>query len=69
MIGTSLSNNCYHWNSNPENLTCNMFVSHETMLWYKRLGHVSMSKICKTLKVEAIQGVLFQILLSNSNGK
>lgn len=59
MIGTRLSNNCYHWNNNAKNLKCNLSKSDETMLWHKWLGNLSVAKTCKTVKVEAIHGVPF----------
>lgn len=65
MTGTWHSDNCYHWNNKLENLKCNLSKSDETMLWHKHLGHVSISKICKTLKAEDIHGV--SLLKHNSD--
>lgn len=57
MIGIRLSNNYYHWVKHNKDLKCNLPKSIETILWHKRLGHLSVSKICTTLKVEAIYEV------------
>lgn len=57
MTDTRLSDNCYHWDNNCQDLKCNLSKSVETMLWHKRLGHLSLSKICKTLKAEVIHGI------------
>lgn len=54
---TKLSNNCYQWDKNIQDFKCNLFRLVETMLWHKWLGHMSLPKICKTLKAEAVHGL------------
>lgn len=57
MNGTRLSDNCYHWDNNFKNLKWNLSKSNKTMLWHKRLRHMSISIICNDLKAEAIHEV------------
>lgn len=54
MIRTQISDNYYPWDNK---LKCNLVKSNETMLWPKRLGHISISKICKTINWEVVHGV------------
>lgn len=50
MLGTKLSNNCYHWDKTNQELKCNLSRLVETILWHYQLGHANMSKIYKTQK-------------------
>lgn len=66
MIDSRLSDNCCHWDKTSKVLKCNLSRSDETMLWHKHLGHMSMSKICKTLKVDVVHGLpLLRQLVDN----
>lgn len=57
MTDTRLSDNCYHWDKNCQDLKCNLSKSVEKKLWHKRLGHLSLSKICKIMKAKAFHGI------------
>lgn len=57
MTGTHLIDNFYQWDNDLKNLMCNLSKFDEVVLWHKRLGHISLSKICKILKAEVVQRV------------
>lgn len=58
MTGTRPLDNCYHCDNDLKNLMSNLSKFDETILCHQRLRHISISKICKTLKAKAVQGYL-----------
>lgn len=55
LSGTRLSNNCYH--SDSEIAICNLSKTDEAILWYKRLGHLGISTICKAIGVDIVLSI------------
>lgn len=57
MCDTRLSDNCYRWDPYLDQVVCNLYKSCDTELWHKRLRHISLPSICKSLSDEVVLGI------------
>ena len=54
--GSRPTDNCYHWISNNSDV-CHSTKEDQTWLWHRKLGHISLRSIDKTIKNEAVVGI------------